>query len=166
MHAPFVPAARAGTPRRAAEKPPRSRRRVAAAWLRAADTLGLRGNQVLEFPSVVLPGDKLQPAGIKAVRAGYPLRGSVRTAAVPYGAQFGRRRRGMLRRVGLGLGAIGGVLAGGLAVGVSLGGYYAARTAAFLEAKLQISNSRLEVFQRTVAELVSDDDLDIPPFLR
>ena len=65
----------------------RSPRPVATSWLREADVLGLRSNQVLEFPSVVLHGDNLQLAGIKAVRPGYPLRGSVRTATVPYGAE-------------------------------------------------------------------------------
>jgi hypothetical protein len=58
--------------------------------------------------------------GTELVRIGRPLRPEF--AAWRYGDQFGRRRRGMLLRVGLGLGALGGVLAGGLAVGVSLGG--------------------------------------------
>ena len=34
------------------------------------------------------------------------------------------------------------------------------RSMSFLESRLQVSNSRLEAFQRTVAELVSADDLD------
>lgn len=58
--------------------------------------------------------------GTELVRIGRPMRPEF--AAWRYGDQFGRRRRGMILRVGLGLGALGGVLAGGVAVGVSLGG--------------------------------------------
>jgi hypothetical protein len=58
--------------------------------------------------------------GTELVRIGRPLRPEF--AAWRYGDQFGRRRRNMLLRVGLGLGAVGGLLAGGMAVGISLGG--------------------------------------------
>lgn len=58
--------------------------------------------------------------GTELVRIGRPMRPEF--AAWRYGDQFGRRRRNMVLRVGLGLGAVGGVLAGGMVVGVSLGG--------------------------------------------
>lgn len=60
------------------------------------------------------------PDATELVRIGQPLRPEF--AAWRYGDQFGRRRRNMLMRVGLGLGAVGGILVGGVAVGASLGG--------------------------------------------
>lgn len=60
---------------------------VPAAWLARAHALGVEDNQSLEFPSVVLHGDKVQLSAIKAVRPGYPLRGALRTAVVPYGME-------------------------------------------------------------------------------
>jgi len=64
-----------------------SPRPLDSAWLKQADTLGLARDEVLEFPSVVVHGDNLQLAGIKAVRPGYPLRGTLRISDVPYGTQ-------------------------------------------------------------------------------
>ncbi|MGO9446007.1 MAG: ABC transporter permease [Thiobacillaceae bacterium] len=62
----------------------RSPRSVDPAWLEQARADGLRQDEVLEFPSVVLHGDNLQLCDIKAVQPGYPLRGALRTAAEPY----------------------------------------------------------------------------------
>ena len=61
------------------------------------------------------------PEGLDLVRIGEPQRPEF--AAWRYGDQFGRRRRLQLLKVGLGLGAVGAVLVGGVAVGVGLGGF-------------------------------------------
>lgn len=65
-----------------------SPREVAEPWLEQAQTLGLRHTRVLEFPSVVLHGEAMQLAGIKAVTADYPLRGQLRVALSPYGEEL------------------------------------------------------------------------------
>lgn len=62
-------------------------RQIDSAWLKQADSLGLVQNEVLTFPSVVVAGDNFQLAGIKAVREGFPLRGTLRTAMAPYGQE-------------------------------------------------------------------------------
>ena len=64
-----------------------SPRPLDAEWLRQADSEGLQRDEVLEFPSVVVSGDKLQLAGIKAVSSGYPLRGGLRIADAPFGEE-------------------------------------------------------------------------------
>ena len=69
----------------------RSPRPVNPAWLEQARALGLREDESLEFPSVVLHGDNLQLSDIKAVHAGYPLRGTLRTAAQPFGEEASTR---------------------------------------------------------------------------
>jgi hypothetical protein len=71
--------------------------------------------------------------GLELVRIGAPQRPEF--AAWRYGDQFGRRRRRKIIRVGVGVGAIGGVAAGlvtaGLAAGVSFaGGWWALSRAA------------------------------------
>lgn len=50
------------------------------AWLRAATDEGLHQTQTLSFASVVVHGEAMQLASVLAVDAGYPLRGTVRTA--------------------------------------------------------------------------------------
>lgn len=60
------------------------------------------------------------PDGTALVRIGEPLRPEF--AAWRYGDQFGRRRTRMILRAGLGLGAVGGLVLGGAALGLSLGG--------------------------------------------
>jgi len=45
-----------------------SPRPVAAAWLAQARSTGLRTSETLKFSSVVVAGDKLQLAGVRAVR--------------------------------------------------------------------------------------------------
>lgn len=58
----------------------------AAADKRAeAERLGLARAEAIEFPSVALAGERLQLAAVRAVSAGYPLRGALRTAAQVYG---------------------------------------------------------------------------------
>ena len=60
--------------------------------------------------------------GTELVRIGEPLRPEL--AAWRYGDQFGRRRRATLLKVGLGLGAVGALVAGGIAAGVGVGGMW------------------------------------------
>ncbi len=63
--------------------------------------------------------------GLVLIRVGAPMRPEM--AAWRYGDQFGRRRKRAIVRTGLGLGALGAVLAGGAAAGVSIaafGGIY------------------------------------------
>ncbi len=48
------------------------------AWQEEAQSLGLSTSQTLTFPSVVLHGDDMSLAAIKAVDKGYPLRGILR----------------------------------------------------------------------------------------
>jgi putative ABC transport system permease protein len=57
---------------------------VPADWLAAATDHGLHHVETLDFASVVVHGDKLQLTSVKAAAPGYPLRGTLRTAAVPY----------------------------------------------------------------------------------
>jgi len=58
-------------------------------------------------------------SGVELVRIGRPLRGEM--AAWRYGDQFGRRRRSALIEVGIGAGALGAALVGGVAAGVITG---------------------------------------------
>jgi putative ABC transport system permease protein len=53
---------------------------AAPAWLVQARTHGLTSTAAIEFPSVVVHGERLQLASIRAVQAPFPLRGAVRTA--------------------------------------------------------------------------------------
>lgn len=64
-----------------------SPRPVDEAWLTQADSLNLGHDAVLSFPSVVVAGDNFQLGGIKAVSAGFPLRGTLRIADTPYGEE-------------------------------------------------------------------------------
>jgi putative ABC transport system permease protein len=61
-----------------------SSRRLDADWLDPAREHELRIAETLEFTSVVLHGELLQLASIKAVDASFPLRGSMRTSEVVY----------------------------------------------------------------------------------
>ncbi len=56
-------------------------------WLRQAESEGLESAEVLAFPSVVVSGEHLQLAGIKAVQDDYPLRGGLRIADTPFGEE-------------------------------------------------------------------------------
>lgn len=61
------------------------------------------------------------PEGVELVRIGAALRPEF--AAWRYGDQFGRRRRRTMLQAGLGLGALGAVVAGGIAAGAGIGGF-------------------------------------------
>ncbi|MES2918606.1 MAG: FtsX-like permease family protein [Pseudomonadota bacterium] len=56
----------------------RSSRPLSAEFTRVAQDAGLRHADSLEFSSVLLHGDEFQLASVKAVSAGYPLRGELR----------------------------------------------------------------------------------------
>jgi putative ABC transport system permease protein len=59
---------------------------VASDWIEAARRHGLRTGGLVEFTSVVLHGERLQLASVRAVEAPYPLRGTLRTAPQPAAA--------------------------------------------------------------------------------
>jgi len=61
-----------------------SPRPVDKAWLEQARMQGLRVSESLEFASVVVSGESLQLASIRAVDDAFPLRGSLRTAPRPF----------------------------------------------------------------------------------
>jgi putative ABC transport system permease protein len=61
-----------------------SPRPVKAEWLAEARTTGLQTSETLGFSSVLVVGDQLQLASVRAVDAGFPLRGRLRTAAGPF----------------------------------------------------------------------------------
>ncbi|MGB5306561.1 MAG: FtsX-like permease family protein, partial [Gammaproteobacteria bacterium] len=63
-----------------------SPRPVDAAWIDQARAAGLRAIETLEFASMVVNGDALQLASVKAVADGFPLRGRIRTAPAPFAA--------------------------------------------------------------------------------
>jgi putative ABC transport system permease protein len=54
-------------------------------YVQEAQRRGLRAARIASTLSVVLHGERTQLSNVHAVSAGYPLRGSVRTAAVPFG---------------------------------------------------------------------------------
>lgn len=55
-----------------------------AQWRAAARERGLAIGELVEFASVVVMGERLQLASVRAVDATYPLRGAVKTAPAPY----------------------------------------------------------------------------------
>ena len=61
-----------------------SPRPVDAAWLAQARAQGLQVSESLEFASVVVSGDALQLASVRAVDSAFPLRGSLRIAPQPF----------------------------------------------------------------------------------
>ena len=69
-----------------------SPREILPEWQARAAELNLAEAQVLEFPSVVLHGEALQLAGVKAVDERYPLRGQLRVALSPYGEEIRETR--------------------------------------------------------------------------
>jgi len=54
-----------------------SREKISQDWYQQAQTLGLKTTTTLEFPSVVLLGDEMALAAVKAVDKGYPLKGQL-----------------------------------------------------------------------------------------
>ncbi len=61
----------------AADRLLRSNEAVPEEWLQLANTYGLRHAQVLHFPTMVLAGEAMQLAAVKAVSAAYPLLGEL-----------------------------------------------------------------------------------------
>ncbi len=61
-----------------------SPRPVAAEWLREARSAGLAAIETVEFASMVVGGEELLLASVKAVQEGFPLRGSLRSAPAPF----------------------------------------------------------------------------------
>ncbi|MEB0039982.1 MULTISPECIES: ABC transporter permease [unclassified Pseudomonas] len=57
------------------------------AQIEAGNTLKLDHAQVIEFSSVIATDTGIQLASVKAVDAGYPLRGELKSAAAPYQAE-------------------------------------------------------------------------------
>lgn len=57
---------------------------VAREWIEAAAPYGLRTAEAADFASVVMHGERLQLASVRAVDPDYPLRGVVRTAVALY----------------------------------------------------------------------------------
>ncbi len=55
-------------------------------YFEAARAAGLRAAEEWSFPTALFKGDQSQLAAVHAVTPGYPLRGAVRIAAVPFGA--------------------------------------------------------------------------------
>ena len=53
--------------------------------------LGLKTAETVTFPSVVLAGGKTELLEVKSVSAGYPLRGVLRVAQLPYGKELATR---------------------------------------------------------------------------
>ncbi len=60
-------------------------------WRVEAERRGLRGEEVLEFRSVALAGERSQLVEVKAVGAAYPLRGALRASAERFGAATRRQ---------------------------------------------------------------------------
>jgi len=56
-------------------------------WEAQARAIGLQTARLANFPSVILAGEVPQLVDVKAVTDGYPLRGEVRVADKPYGAE-------------------------------------------------------------------------------
>ncbi|AWH32036.1 FtsX-like permease family protein [Stenotrophomonas sp. SAU14A_NAIMI4_8] len=67
-----------------------SRNEPPAAFAEEAQRRGLAHTRIAGFGSVLFQGDASQMASIKAVEAGYPLRGSLRVRATPGGALIER----------------------------------------------------------------------------
>jgi putative ABC transport system permease protein len=63
-----------------------SPRAIDTSWLSEARNTGLQAIETLEFASVVVAGEELLLASVKAVQDGFPLRGKLRTAAAPFAA--------------------------------------------------------------------------------
>ncbi len=68
-----------------------STRAAPPAWTAQAGALGVQAARVANFPSVVLAGDNAQLVDVKAVSDGYPLRGQLRVADVPFGVEHPAR---------------------------------------------------------------------------
>jgi hypothetical protein len=94
--------------------------------------------------------------GTELVRIGTPLRPEF--AAWRYGDQFGRRRTRQMLIAGAGLATLGGLVAGGAAIGVSLGGFAWGLT--------QIGRMAIYGSDETVVARVRADDGRVLPVRR
>ncbi|PZR45326.1 MAG: ABC transporter permease, partial [Stutzerimonas stutzeri] len=63
---------------------------ASAQQIDAGKAQGLEHAQVVEFSSVIATDQDLQLASVKAASSSYPLRGALRSAAQPYGAEEAR----------------------------------------------------------------------------
>lgn len=57
---------------------------VSSEWIATALRYGLKSVETLEFASVIVRDERVQLVGVRAVSAGYPARGAVRTAPALY----------------------------------------------------------------------------------
>lgn len=60
-----------------------SREKISPDWYQQADILNLKTTTTLEFPSVVLAGEEMALAAVKAVDQGYPLKGQLASKQNP-----------------------------------------------------------------------------------
>ncbi|BAU58486.1 hypothetical protein HH1059_17980 [Halorhodospira halochloris] len=65
----------------AADRVVRANQPVPAEWREQATELGLAAARMVEFPTVVMLGERSQLVAVKAVEQGYPLRGQLLTSA-------------------------------------------------------------------------------------
>jgi hypothetical protein len=94
--------------------------------------------------------------GTELVRVGAPLRPEF--AAWRYGDQFGRRRTRQMLLAGAGLATLGGLVAGGAAIGMSLGGFAWGIT--------QVARAAIHGSEETVVARVRADDGRVLPVRR
>lgn len=71
----------------AADRVIESHKPIPAEWEAQASVFGLNTARTLSFRSVVVVGEKLELAEVKAVSYGYPLRGKLRIASQPFGPE-------------------------------------------------------------------------------
>ncbi|MGE0081605.1 MAG: ABC transporter permease [Thiohalomonadaceae bacterium] len=71
----------------AADRVLESTRPLRREWIAAADAHGLTRAEAWSFRSVAVAGERLELSEVKAVDAGYPLRGALRIADVPFGPE-------------------------------------------------------------------------------
>jgi hypothetical protein len=107
--------------------------------------------------------------GLVLVRIGAPQRPEM--AAWRYGRQFSERRRKLLIRSGVGLGAVGAIVAGGLSAGFALGGsvyalmlaydYFVHGTRESVVARVPLDDGQIAAVRRRhllATRLVADND--------
>ncbi len=68
----------------AADRVLRSARPVAPEWMQYAQKLGLQSAELVSFQSMLVVGDVMQLASVRAVSPAYPLRGEIKVAERPF----------------------------------------------------------------------------------